>query len=146
MERLRIGSIHSGEPSWVSASASADYATPGEVNSNVFSGESTESLLQIEPEVFDPEGTQGPSFTTFRYRLPSSGWVGSLSIYNSMGNLVENLAQNQVLGAEGIFTWTGTQAAGGRLAPGIYIVVFELFDLDGRVRIVKKTVVVAARL
>lgn len=146
LERLRFGAIKSGDTGWVSASASADYATPGKVNSQVFSGESTGSLLQIEPEIFDPEGTQGPSFTTFRYQLPSSGWVGSLSIYNSMGDLVTNLAQNQILGAEGIYTWTGTQAAGGRLAPGIYIVVFELFDLEGRAMVVKKTVVLAARL
>lgn len=146
LERLRVGSAHSGSEIWVSASASEDYATPGRRNSQEFSGDPVDSWLQIDPEVFDPEGTQGPSFTTFRYRLPSAGWVGSLSIYNSMGGVVTSLAQNQILGAEGIFTWNGTQPAGGRMAPGIYVVVFELWDLDGRSRLIKKTVVVGARL
>lgn len=146
LERIRIGTAQSISTTWMSAAASQDYATPGKENSQVFSGEIQASWLQIEPKVFDPEGTQGPSFTTFRYELPNPGWVGTLRIFNSMGALITTLAQNQILGAEGVFTWTGTLASGGRMAPGYYVVLFELFDLDGRSHVIKETVVVASRL
>jgi hypothetical protein len=54
------------------------------------------------------------------------------------------LGENQLLGREGLYSWTGTDAAGIRVRPGYYVLVAQLFDLAGRVRVIKKTLVVAA--
>jgi hypothetical protein len=50
------------------------------------------------------------------------------------------------LGTSGIFSWTGTDDAGTRAPPGYYILVAQLFDLTGRIRVVKKTLVVGIPL
>jgi flagellar hook assembly protein FlgD len=78
--------------------------------------------------------------------LEQNGWVGSFTIYSSSGREVKVLGQNQILGTSGIFSWTGTDAAGTRVSPGYYILVAQLFDLTGRVRIVKKILVVGSPL
>ena len=131
---------------WHSTAGSEDYATPGRKNSTVLEGTMDAGLLQVAPLVFDPEGSSGPSFTTIRYALEEVGWVGSFRIYGAGGQLVQVLGENQLLGREGLYAWTGTDAAGNRVRPGYYVLVVQLFDLAGRVRVIKKTMVVAVAL
>lgn len=44
------------------------------------------------------------------------------------------LAQNEVLGVTGLFTWTGTDSQGKIVRPGYDILLVELYDLSGQVR------------
>jgi hypothetical protein len=43
-------------------------------------------------------------------------------------------------------TWTGTDSSGKLVRAGYYILVVELFDPNGEVKAIKKTIVVATRL
>jgi hypothetical protein len=131
---------------WQSASSSQDYATPGRKNSTALSVEPVSELIDLSPLVFDPSGSTGPSQVSIRYSLEQNGWLGSFTIFSAAGREVKVLGQNQILGTSGIFSWTGTDAAGARVPSGYYILVAQLFDLSGRVRTVKKTLVVAAPL
>lgn len=146
LERLSIDSPASLSANWHSASAIEEYATPGRKNSQVDLGEFTGDLIQIEPEVFDPEGSNGNTFTSIRYELDQSGWTGNFTLYSTTGQLVQVLAQNELLGTFGMFTWTGTDSQGKIVRPGYYVLLVELYDLSGKVRTVRKTVVVATRL
>ncbi|PZX59607.1 lamin tail-like protein [Algoriphagus ratkowskyi] len=146
LERLSIDSPASLSANWHSASAIEEYATPGRKNSQVISGEFEGDLIQIEPEVFDPEGSSGNTFTSIRYELDQLGWVGSFRIYSTTGQLVQVLAQNEILGASGLFTWTGTDQQGKVLRPGYYVLMVELYDLSGQVRTIRKTIVIATKL
>jgi hypothetical protein len=78
--------------------------------------------------------------------MEQSGWVGNFIIYSAAGREVRILGQNQILGTSGVFSWTGTDAAGTRVPPGYYILVAQLFDLTGRVKVVKKILVVGSPL
>jgi hypothetical protein len=131
---------------WQSASSSQDYATPGRKNSTALSVEPASELITLFPLVFDPGGSTGPSQVSIRYSLEQNGWVGSFTIYSAAGREVKVLGQNQILGTYGIFSWTGTDDAGTRVSPGYYILVAQLFDLTGRIRVVKKTLVVGIPL
>lgn len=145
LERISIDTPVDVIANWQSASGNEDYATPGKRNSMSI-GEFESNLIQIEPQVVDPEGSFGPTFTTIRYQLDQPGWVGSFSVFSTSGLLVVTLAQNQLLGTDGLFTWNGTDVSGARVRPGYYVVLVELFDLTGRVSVIKKTIVVAAKL
>jgi hypothetical protein len=131
---------------WQSASSSQDYASPGRKNSTALSIEPTSELITLSPLVFDPSGSSGPSQVSIRYSMEQNGWVGSFTIYSAAGREVKVLGQNQILGVSGIFSWAGTDTAGTRVSPGYYVLVAQLFDLAGRVRIVKKTLVVGTPL
>lgn len=146
LERIDMGIFSSEGKEWTSAASTEDFATPGRKNSQSFDQDTEAKWLSVSPEVFDPEGFQGVSFTTFSYQLPDSGWIGSLKIYSSSGRLIDQIASNQLLGSQGSFVWYGTGAGNKRLPPGYYVAVFELFDLRGRTHAVKKTVVIASKL
>lgn len=130
---------------WQSASGNEDYATPGKRNSSSL-GEFESNLIQIEPQVFDPEGSFGPTFTTIAYELDMPSWVGSFSIFSSSGLPLVTLAQNQILGTNGLLTWNGTDGFGARVRPGYYVLLVELFDLTGEKLVIKKTIVIAKKL
>lgn len=131
---------------WHSASSAADYGTPGRRNSTVLGLVKSEQLLEVEPQVFDPEGSRGPNFMTIRYSLEQVGWVGSFTIYSAAGREMAVLGQQQILGSSGLFSWSGTTASGRRVPPGYYLLVAQFWDLSGKVTVLKKTFVVASRL
>ena len=131
---------------WQSASSSQDHATPGRKNSTVLSLELGPELITIFPLVFDPGGSSGPSQVSITYSLAQNGWLGTFTIYSAAGREVRVLGQNQILGTSGIISWSGTDATGSRVLPGYYIFVAQLFDLSGRVLVVKKALVVASPL
>jgi hypothetical protein len=146
LERISDQSPASLSSNWQSASATEDYATPGRKNSQALDIEFEAEIIQIDPEIFDPEGSSGPAFTSIRYQLDMSGWVGTFKIYSVAGQLIHTLAQNQILGTSGMFTWTGTDSTGKLVRAGYYILVAELYDPSGKSKVLKKTIVVATRL
>lgn len=146
LERIAPNAPIGLESSWHSASSTSGYATPGKLNSTFLGAHLGEELIQVTPKVFDPEGSWGPDFCTISYQLDKGGWVGSFTIYSVNGREVVVLGQNQILGTSGAYSWTGTDAAGRRVLPGNYVLVVQLFDLMGRVKVIKKMVVVATRL
>ena len=143
LERISIRNSVNEPSNWASASGNEDFGTPGRKNSQFLDEEDLEEILKVEPKVFDPEGNLGPAFTTISYELEQAGWVGSLSIYSSSGNLVASLCKNEILGTHGVFVWDGVDENGARVKPGYYVLLAEIFDLEGRVRVIKKTIVVA---
>ena len=146
LERISIRSSVNEPSSWQSASGNEDFGTPGRRNSQFLEGEPLVEILKIEPKVFDPEGSLGPAFTTISYELDQAGWVGTFSIYSSSGNLVASLCKNEILGTHGVFVWDGVAENGARVKPGYYVLLAEIFDLEGRVQVIKKTIVVAVKL
>jgi len=146
LERLSRDSPTSLSANWHSASATEGYATPGRKNSQVISSEFEGELIQIDPEVFDPAGSNGNTFTAIRYELDQPSWVGSFRVYSTTGQLVQVLAQNELLGASGLYTWTGTDGEGKIVRPGYYIVLVELYNLSGQLMTIRKTVVIATKL
>ena len=146
LERISAGSAASDRSSWQSASGSEDFATPGKKNSQTISDDFDSEWIRIEPEVFDPEGSSGSAFTTISYQLDRSGWVGTFKIYSASGQLIHILAQNQILGTEGLFSWTGTDTTGKLVRTGYYVLVAELYEQGGGTKVVKRTLVVATRL
>ncbi|MHA7129719.1 lamin tail domain-containing protein [Algoriphagus namhaensis] len=146
LERISAAQSSSQSQNWQSASASQDFATPGRKNSQSFEQNPGVEMIQIDPEVFDPEGANGQTFTRISYQLNSGAWVGSFRIYDLGGRLIQSLAENSVLGSSGGFIWTGTDQSGKRVKMGYYVLLVELFDPNGQTQSVKKTIVVGSRL
>jgi len=73
------------------------------------------------------------------------GYTGNITIYDSQGRLVKYLVRNSLLGTEGTFSWDGRTEASQKASIGIYIIYFEVFDVNGNVKKYKKTAVLAAK-
>jgi hypothetical protein len=59
------------------------------------------------------------------------------------GREVRRLMDNELLGTLGAISWDGLLDDGSKGRIGAYIVVLEAFDLEGRVKRLKRTVTLA---
>ncbi|MGM0947001.1 MAG: lamin tail domain-containing protein [Bacteroidota bacterium] len=146
LERISWNSPAGLAANWHSASASVGFASPGMVNSQFIPEEFESEIIQIDPPAFDPEGSNGNTFVSIRYELDQAGWVGSFRIYDMAGRMLAALAENEILATQGLYTWTGTDNLGRRMRSGYYVLLVELFDLDGRIKTIRKTIIIAERL
>jgi len=134
------------EPSnWHSAAESVGWATPGFENSQYYPGQLTGDMVSILPEIFSPDNDGVDDILIINYHLETPGYVGSVTIFDANGRIVRNLVQNELLAAVGTFSWDGLNNNREKARIGMYIVYFEVFDLQGNVSGVKKTCVVASK-
>lgn len=145
LERLSPRVPSQNPDNWSSASSSAGFATPGYKNSQRFTFGDDVLGIRIDPEIFIPEGPGEQGFCTISYQMEQAGMVGSIYIYSVDGRMVKEICQNAIWGNQGLYVWDGVDDLGRKVRPGYYVVFVELYDLEGRVKQVKKTVAVGTR-
>ncbi len=144
LERISMARPTQDENNWQSAAQTVGFATPGYENSQSLEPTLT-GTLSIEPKVFVPANLVSPlvkDFTTINYQLGQNGKLANVTIYNRNGLLVKQLAAGVSLSTNGFFRWDGTTDRGTTATIGNYLIVFELYDLQGQREILKETVVV----
>ncbi|GAI95982.1 unnamed protein product, partial [marine sediment metagenome] len=102
-----------------------------------------DTRVQLVP-TFDVHNFRNPfrAQTRFIFSLPDDGRV-TLEVYNRAGELVRQLINNQSY-SFGVhyYPWDGTNNAGERLAPGIYIYILNFRATDGEQKTARKKAVI----
>ena len=128
-----------------SASASSGYGTPGYKNSQNLEEVQVKGEITIVPEVFSPDHDGIDDLVTIHYNFPTVGYVANITIFDASGRPVRYLQKNSLSGIKGYFRWDGLDDKARKLPQGIYIIYTEIFNLDGKRRIFKNSVVLARR-
>ncbi len=128
---------------WHSASSLSNYATPGMKNSQEKTKQNSnqEFGFIISPEIFTPNQDGIDDLLIINYNFPETGNCCTITIYDRAGQPVRHLANNEMAGPEGFFTWDGTNDNGSICPPGIYILLIRSFNLKGKVTELKKIAV-----
>jgi len=137
----------SAEPgNWHSAASTAGYGTPGYQNSQYRSADTALGQIEVSPAIFSPDNDGRDDLALIQYRLQESGYVANLVIYDITGKPVRHLVRNALLGRTGSWTWDGLDDSRRSLPLGHYIVMAELFNLQGKKQLFKEVIVLARRL
>ena len=145
LERISVNTPTESRENWTSGVQSEGYATPGYQNAQRLQIDGIAENFSIEPKSFAPDDPGTPNFATISYQFANQGNVANVTIYDVLGREIKKVAQNELLGTEGFFTWDGTDKSGRKVRIGYYIVFFEIYDMEGRLRSFKDTIVVATR-
>ena len=146
LERIRAQGP-SAASNFHSAAGAVGYATPGRPNSQAQDAAGNGQEISLVPELFTPDDDGQQDFTTLNYQLDQPGYVGSVTVYDALGQLTRRLLRNESLPVSGFVQWNGLDEHGRKAAVGYYLVHVELFRPGGgERREYKKTVVVGARL
>jgi len=146
LERIRANGP-SAAGNFHSAAGAVGYATPGRPNSQAQDAVGNGQELSLVPELFTPDDDGQQDFTTLNYQLDQPGYVGSITVYDALGQLTRRLLRNESLPTTGFVQWDGLDEHGRKAAVGYYLVHIELFrPSGGERREYRKTVVVGARL
>ena len=133
LERLDVNMPSDDGDNWYSAAMHTGYGTPGYMNSQVLSVSGKEEI-RIVPDYFTPDGNGTDEFCEVQYRFEQPGSVCNIRIYNWNGQLEKILADNALCGTKGQISWNGKNNKGDRLSAGIYIIVTDIFQVNGRTR------------
>ncbi|MFD2162522.1 lamin tail domain-containing protein [Paradesertivirga mongoliensis] len=130
-----------------SAAASVGFATPGYKNSqSVEIAAIGASEIELISKTFSPDNDGFEDALIINYRFKDAGMVANVSIYNDSGVLIKKLSRNTTLASEGTLVWDGTTENEQRASVGIYIIYFDLFNLNGQTKKYKKACVLASKL
>ena len=143
LERISFDQPTNSAGNWHSAAETAGFATPGFKNSQLY--EHNGKGFFIDPPVFTPDEDGYKDFTTIHFSFTNPGYIGNLTVFDAQGRETKKLAQNQSLSTDGFFQWDGTSDSGKKVESGYFIILFEVFNLDGDVKKYKETVVVGEK-
>ncbi len=146
LERISPDMETDDPDNWSSASADYGYATPTGTNSQFKEVKDTElNGFSIEEESFTPDGDGYSDRLMIDYSFDQSETVANVTVYNSKGIPVKQLANNRLLGTKGFITWDGTNDEGKFVPPGIYLILATTYNLSGKRTTQKLTCVVGTR-
>lgn len=145
LERISFDQPSMDANNWHSAAESAHFGTPGQPNSMMQLPELSTDEVSISPDVFSPDGDGFDDVCFINYYFDEAGYTMNVYIFNVAGQQLRHLGKGELVGQEGSLIWNGLDENGNRVPIGVYIVVTEVFGLDGRVKQFKNAVVVATR-
>ncbi len=71
--------------------------------------------------------------------------MANITIFDAVGRPVRYLQRNALNGLKGFYRWDGLGEKQQKLPVGIYIVYTEVFNLQGKTKKFKNTIVLARR-
>ena len=131
LERLSPTMPTQNPDNWHSAAETAGFATPGYANSQQLpEGDGTE--FSISPAVISPDNDGFEDFAAFTLRFPEPGNRLTLRIFDANGHAVSLLANNVLCGSEASFRWDGLDDNRNQLPSGMYVVIAQYWDVQGK--------------
>ncbi len=145
LERLNFNLPTNDESNWHSAAETVGYATPAYKNSQYTDENPKDDDIIVSPEIFSPDNDGFDDVVSFTYNFDKPGYVANVTIYDSKGRTIRRLLTNELISNKGVLTWDGINDNKEKARVGIYLVYFEIFDLDGNVKKYKRTCVLATK-
>lgn len=145
LERIDYNGKTQTKENWHSAATSAGYGTPTYQNSQFRIDQQVQGEIKLTPEVFSPDNDGFDDFLTINYQFPERGYVANITIFDASGRPVRVLQKNALCSTSDYFRWDGLNDKQQKVAVGAYVVYTEIFNLQGKTKKFKNTVVVARR-
>jgi hypothetical protein len=146
LERIRTEGPTQAASNWTSASPlkTGSPGTPTLPNSQNrgIRANPIDDWINIPVARLSPDGDNREDFLEIYYTLPQEGFVATVQVFDSDGNLVKSIVRQSLIGTEGILRWDGDKDEGGPARPGIHVVFLEVYSPVGEVRRAKKAVAV----
>ncbi|MBX2923054.1 MAG: lamin tail domain-containing protein [Chitinophagaceae bacterium] len=146
LERVNDKAPTQDKNNWHSASASSGYGTPGSQNSQLMAGEMVKGEINMDPSVFSPDGDGYNDFLIINYTFPSPGYVCNITAFDGAGRAVKYIVRNGLCGTSGFFKWDGLDEKNQKLQMGIYVLLVEVYNTEGKTKKFKQAVTLARRL
>ena len=128
-----------------SAASSVGYGTPTYKNSQNRIDLAVQGDITITPAIVSPDNDGIDDFATIQYSFPEPGYIANITIFDAAGRPVRYLERNALSGIKGYYRWDGLGEKMQKLPVGIYIIYTEIFNLQGKTKKFKNTIVVARR-
>jgi hypothetical protein len=146
LERIDPNDSSQKQSNWHSAASTAGYGTPTYKNSQYKQTNTINATIEVNPKVFSPDNDGHDDIATISYQVTDVGYIANVNIFDANGRPVRYLVRNALLGLKGNWNWDGLNENGQKLAIGTYIIYTEIFNLQGKKKQFKNTIVLGRKL
>lgn len=146
LERIDPSGASQDAGNWHSAASTVGYGTPAYKNSQYKQPPGINATIEVNPKVFSPDNDGRDDIAVISYQVTEPGYVANISIFDANGRLIRYFARSSLLGLKGSWNWDGLDDKNQKLPVGTYIIYTEIFNLQGRKKQFKNTIVLARRL
>jgi hypothetical protein len=146
LERINPEAPSQKSDNWQSAASSAGFGTPTYINSQFRQSGLTDLSITVTPKIFSPDNDGFDDFTLINFILNEPGYIANVTIFDGVGRPVKYLVRNGTLAQQGSWKWDGLNEDGQLLPIGNYIILTEIFNLQGSTKKYKNVVVLAKRM
>lgn len=143
LERIDPAGPSQEATNWHSAAATAGYGTPTYRNSQYKTPGIINATVAVNPAVFSPDNDGRDDIAAIQYAVNDRGYIANITIFNAVGRPVRYLIKNGLLGPEGYWNWNGLDEKGVLLPAGPYIILTELFNMQGKRQRFKNVLILA---
>jgi len=144
LERISFSKGANETNNFKSAASLVGFATPTYKNSQAPNGQ--ENYVKLLSKTFSPDGDNFEDLLSIDYQVAENTNFATVSIYSDKGRLVKCLLKNETIGTKGTLTFNGLGDNGQIVPVGIYILLFDVFDLNGNTKRYRNTFVLATKL
>jgi hypothetical protein len=117
--------------SWTSSSDTQFGGTPGKANSVYVPPSRSEDIFSLSPSPFSPNGDGSDDFLNIVINLPVGAYQLELTVYDSTGRPVRQLAGGLPVGPVMRITWNGNDDSGNPLPAGSYRITMNAAGWSG---------------
>ena len=146
LERIDPAGLSDSKYNWHTAAEAVGFATPGAENSQL-RPTSNNGTFEYSSETLSPDNDGFEDVLQINYEMVEAGFIGNFTVYDDRGRKIASVIQSELLASRGTFTWDGTRDDNTKASIGMYVGVFEAFNIkSGAVFSKNKTIVVAGKL
>lgn len=146
LERVDPNDSSQKQSNWHSAASTAGYGTPTYKNSQYKQTASVNAIIEVSPKIFSPDNDGRDDIATISYSVTEPGYIANITIFDANGRLIRYLVKNALLGLKGSWSWDGLNENGQKPGIGTYLIYTEIFNLQGKKKQFKNTIVLARKL
>lgn len=132
LERISYENSSLNIKNWTSASFSVKHASPGYENSNSLNNTNNTSNIEIVNKTLVLKNGIPIVPLEVEYNFDET-FSSTIKIYNSNGNLIHNLHNNELFPPKGKFFWNGNTINSIKLSSGIYILSIDGYSENGKI-------------
>lgn len=146
LERIDPNANSNDKNNWHTAAEAIGFATPAGENSQL-NTIVTSGTFSFSSETISPDNDGFEDVLKVSYEMAEPGLVANFTIYDDRGRLIAGVLSSELLSSSGTFIWDGVRDDNTKASIGLYVAVFEVFNIDGSVVYTdKKALVVAGAL
>lgn len=146
LERINPRGASQYAGNWHSAASTAGYGTPGYKNSQYNQPVHSGATITVLPRLFSPDNDGYNDIAVIGYEVEQPGFIINIGIYDAAGRPVRNLVHNGILGMSGHWNWDGLNDHGQKIPTGTYLVLAEMYNLQGKKYIFKTAITLTRKL
>jgi len=145
LERVNPDAPTRLKSNWQSASSETGFATPGFRNSQSQVDPLTKHVVTFEQTSFSPDNNGYNDEIVIHYETFVPGVVANCLVFDPSGRMICQILNNAILSTSGEIIWGGEDETGQKLPVGPYIILLEIFDMNGKPERFRRAVVLTER-